>query len=455
MELRSRLRRLRRRIWVTSGRFVREMAPVQTIFWGYLLCCLAGWLLLSLPIAHDVSGVSALDHLFVATSAISTTGLATISVHEVYSTFGELVILGLIQMGGIGYMTIGSFIILTRGQSLNRVRSQLLSSEFAVPQTFRLDEFIRSVVVFTFTIELIGFTALWIFFSQAGVPDAGYQALFHAISAFCTAGFSLFDAGLVPFANNVGVNIVISALAYLGAIGFIVALDEWRVRVGRQKQLTFTSRIILRMTFWLTVGGTLGIFLTTPRLPNISQSMHLMQSFFQSMTSMTTVGFNTIPIGELAQATMFIVIVLMVIGASPSGTGGGLKTTTLTAVYAIMRSVLQHRQEVRFWGRRVPLERLNVATASLVFYILMLTTGMFVLTLTESHPFQQLVFEAASAIGTVGLSMGITGNLTALGKLTVIVLMFAGRLGPLSFGSALFLSEDDPVEIDEEIEVIV
>ena len=318
------------RVRATLSRALRGVAPVKVVLFGYLACVIIGWVLLSLPIAQTLPGTSALDHLFIATSAVSTTGLATISPSGAYSLFGELVILLLIQIGGIGYMTMGSFIVLARGRSLSASRERLLASDFAMPKTFALSEFIGGVVIFTLVFETLGTLALWALFAQAGVASAGYQAVFHAISAFCTAGFSLFDTSLEAFAGNAGVNAVVAVLAYLGAIGFIVAVDVWRVSVGRQERLTFTSRIILRLTLLLTVAGTAGLFLTEQTSLAEAPALRLMESFFQAMTAMTTVGFNTVPIGTLSQGAMVLVLLLMIVGASPSGTGGGVKTTTLS-----------------------------------------------------------------------------------------------------------------------------
>ncbi len=439
----------------TVARAFRGVPPVKLVFLGYFTCIVVGWILLSLPVAHQVTGTSALDHLFIATSAVSTTGLATVSPAGSYTLFGELVILLLIQIGGIGYMTMGSFIVLTRGRKLTQSRERMLSSDFAMPKSFALDEFVRGVIVFTVVAEVIGAALLWALFSSAGVENAGYQAIFHSISAFCTAGFSLFDTSLESFAGNVGVNAVISVLALLGAIGFIVAVDGWRVVTGRQKHLTFTSRIILRLTMLLMVAGVGLLFLTEQQALNAAPAQHLLESFFQAMTAMTTVGFNTAPIGAFSQGAMVVMLLLMLVGASPSGTGGGMKTTTLSAVYAVMRSVLRGQTTVTFWRRRVPADRITAATASFAFYVTVLATGIFLLALTEAQTFDLLVFEATSALGTVGLSMGATGDLSPLGKLVIVLLMFAGRLGPLSFGSALFLRDDDSAEVGTEADVVL
>ena len=445
----------RTRFRASVARATRGVQPVRLVLTGYLVCVAVGWVLLSTPAASAVAGVSPLDHLFTATSAVSTTGLATVGTPATYSRFGEIVILILIQIGGIGYMSLGSFIVLSRGRRMSAARQRMLSADFAMPRDFQLDEFIRGVVVFTVVAEVLGVLALWALFVDAGVAEPLYQAVFHSVSAFCTAGFSLFDNSLEDFASNVGVNAVVSILALLGAVGFIVAVDLWRVVAGRQRRLTTTSRIILRLTALLTVVGTLGIYLVEPTEFAPTPALRLLASFFQAMTAMTTVGFNTVPIGGLVPGVLFLTILLMVVGASPSGTGGGLKTTTLSAVFAVARSVLRGQTEVTSHGRRIPTDRVFAAVASFAFYVAVLLGGVFVLTLTEAAPFEALVFEATSALGTVGLSMGITGDLTALGKLAIILMMFAGRLGPLSFGSALFLRDTDAVADGAEADIVL
>ena len=447
----------RNRTGVAVARAVRTVQPVRLILLGYLACIVAAWVLLSLPWAQAVGGVSALDHLFIATSAVSTTGLATVSPPGSYSLFGELVILVAIQVGGVGYMSLGSFIVLSRGRRMSKTRARLFAADLSMPQSFRLDEFVRGIVIYTLAAETLGALALWALFANAGVDGALYQAIFHSVSAFCTAGFSLFDDSLVGFADDVGVNAVVATLAYLGAVGFIVAVDGWRVVSGQQARLTVTSRIILRLTLLLTLLGTLVLFVVDGADLGAAPATRWLAAFFQAMTAMTTVGFNTVDVGGLSQGALFVVILLMIVGASPSGTGGGLKTTTLSAVFAVARSVLRGEREVTWRGRRIPTDRVLAAVASLAFYGAVLTLGLLALTLTESEPFLTLAFEAASALGTVGLSMGATGALTPLGKLAVIALMFAGRLGPLSFGSALFLRDETATapDLDDEVDVVL
>ncbi|MCG3199350.1 MAG: potassium transporter KtrB [Candidatus Omnitrophica bacterium] len=418
--------------------FLAGLHPAKIAFFGYSTYMILGWLLLCLPFSQKGAGVGALDNLFIAVSALSTTGLATVSVSDSYSFFGQLVVLILIQLGGVGYMTLGSFVILSRKSDLSELRSKVGQTVFSLPTSFRIDKFIRSVVVFTFLIELVGIIPLYFIFREAGDPSPAWSAAFHSISAFCTAGFSLYNNSFESYAGHFWLNSVVGALSFLGAIGFIVFVDIWRKVRGKVRTVTLTSRIILWASFWLILGGTILLFIAEPSIRERPTDERLLTAFFQAMTAMTTVGFNTIPIAELSRASVLLVIVLMVIGASPSGTGGGVKCTALSAILGVMRSAIRGEKDVRFWGRQVPLERVWMGVASVGFYLVFLVIGTYLLEMTESTPFDKNLFEAASALGTVGLSMGITPELTNIGKVIITGLMFLGRLGPLTFGIALF-----------------
>ncbi|MBN1464666.1 potassium transporter KtrB [candidate division KSB1 bacterium] len=435
--------------FISLREFIKKMHPVKVALLGYLSYVLIGWIVLSLPFAQSKE-TAILDNLFTATSAISTTGLTTVSTSDNYSFLGELIVLILIQLGGIGYMTFGSFVILSRKRALSPLRAKVSDTVFTLPKNFRIDKFIKSVVTFTFTIELFGALFLFFIFRAANAPAPLWSAIFHSVSAFCTAGFSIYNNSFESFQNNFWLNLVISILSYSGAIGFIVFVDVWRELKGKIKNITLTSKIILHTTFWLSIGGTIMIFLTESSIQHLAPDARLIASFFQAMTSLTTVGFNTIPIAGIAKGTMLLITVLMVIGASPSGTGGGLKSTTFSAMFGIMKSVLKGESRVAFWRNEIPFERIWTAMASLCFYITFLILGIYLLNLTESFDFERIVFEAASALGTVGLSMGITAELTNLGKIIVTLLMFIGRLGPLSFGMALFLKQDIFYQDDEK-----
>lgn len=426
------------RLWVGCRNFIRRMHPAKLVLLGYASYIILGWLLLCLPLSQKGPGAPALDHLFIATSAVSTTGLATFSIADNYTLFGQLIVLLLIQVGGIGYMTFGSFVILAGRRKLSRTRTDIGKTVFSLPESFDLAYFIKGVIAFTMLIEIVGAVCLFLVFRSAGQPDALWSAIFHSISAFCTAGFSLYNNSFEGYAGNFWLNATISGLSYLGAIGFIVCVDFWNRLTGRTQAITLTSKIILWTTFWMSCIGTLLLFLGEPALQTQPLDERILSAFFQAMTAMTTVGFNSVGIGGLSKASLLILILLMVIGSSPSGTGGGLKCTTFSAFLGVMRSALRGQQAVCFWGRPIPMERIWTAVGSVGFYISALTIGTYLLEVTERFSFDQNLFEAASALGTVGLSMGITATLSTIGKIIIILLMFCGRLGPLTLGMALF-----------------
>jgi len=437
----ARERTVRNRVWdfvVRMRCFLRRLHPAKLVLLGYASYIVVGWLLLCLPFAQKGAGAGSLDHLFIATSAVSTTGLVTLSVADTYTFFGQVVVLLLIQLGGIGYMTFGSFVILAGKRELSRARIDISKTVFSLPESFNLIQFIKGVFLFTLVIESVGAAALYFVFRSAGVTDALWSAVFHGVSAFCTAGFSLYNTSFEGLAGNFWLNAVVAVLCYSGAIGFIVWMDFWNMVTGRVREMTLTSKIILWSTFWMSAAGTLLFFLGEPSIQAKPLDQRILAAFFQTMTATTTVGFNTIGIGNLSKASVLLIAMLMVIGSSPSGTGGGLKCTTFSAFLGVMRSAARGEHEVRFWGRPIPLERVWTAVGSVGFYLSALVIGTYLLELTESSPFDQNLFEAVSALGTVGLSMGITASLTDVGKVIIILLMFFGRLGPLTFGMALF-----------------
>lgn len=434
-------------------RLFRRQHPAKLALFGYLSYVAVGWAVLCLPICGRERTVGALDHLFTATSAVSTTGLITVSLADDYSFIGQIVVMILIQLGGIGYMTFGSFVILSRKGDLSAFRTGVARTVFSLPESFQIAKFVRSVIAFTLVIETAGAVALYILFVQRGVPDAFWSALFHSVSSFCTAGFSLYNNSFEPFQNDFWMNATIAVLSYLGAIGFIVCIDFWRVVRGKTGTMTLTSKIILWSTTWVSLIGVALLFLAEPSIQDKPSDERLLAAFFQTMTSLTTVGFNTISIGEMSKASLLVVVVLMIIGSSPSGTGGGLKCTTFSAIFGVMRSALRGEHQVRFWGKEVPLARVWTAVASLGFYLSALLIGTYLLELVEASPFDRNLFEAASALGTVGLSTGITASLTNMGKIVVILLMFCGRLGPLTFGMALFFKPYSEVGGDSDLAV--
>jgi len=391
--------------------------------------------------------------LFIATSAISTTGLVTVDVGNSYNFFGQLIILGLIQMGAIGYMTFSSFVILTRKKTLPSTVENVAKTVFSLPENFKINKFIYSVVIFTFIVELLGAITLYFIFSQHKLDNALWLAIFHSVSAFCTAGFSLFSNSFENFSNDFWLNFVISILSFSGAIGFIVFVDFWRTVKGKIKSITLTSQIIIKLSFTMLFVGTMFIFITEPSLKGLPNWERLLNSFFQTVTSITTVGFNTINIGSVSKSTTILITMGMIIGASPSGTGGGIKTTTMSAVFAQIKSSIFEKNEVTYKGIKIPEARVKTALSTFSLYLIVLFIGIYLLSLTEKNGFEDIFFEAASAIGTVGLSRGITESLSELGKLIIMLLMFIGRLGALSFGIAVFVKPK--VLFDDKVQDLV
>ncbi len=436
---------------------LKSIHPIRLTFLGYFSYVLIGWLSLCIPWSQQAAGgVSALDNLFIATSAVSTTGLATVAVDSSYSFLGELFILIMIQFGGIGYMTLGSFIMLTRSKKLPEVQENISRTTFSLPREIPIEAFIKQVFVFTALIESIGVVALFFIFRQAGVEHALWQAIFHSISAFCTAGFSLFGDGLEPFRDNFWLNATISTLSYAGAVGFLVWTDFILVALGKKPRMTLTSKIILHTTVMLTLCGTAAFMILEPTISAFPAEERLMASFFQTMTALTTVGFNTIPIGGISEVMIITVGFLMLIGASPSGTGGGLKSTTFTILVGILRSTLRNQPQITFREREIPEARIRAAASALIIYAFTSLVAIFLLTILDNHlAIEDLFFEVISAVSTVGISRGITSSLEPLGKLVIIAAMFAGRLGPLVFGVALFMAKPEYHEQDKPREDIV
>ena len=430
------------------GILVKQLQPLQLLLLGYLSVVLLGTLILSLPICQ-INDISFLDNLFTSTSAVSTTGLVTKSLSDDYTLLGRIIIILMIQIGGIGFMSVASFVVIGQGRKLTMSNVEMVKNDFSLPEGFVVEDFIRNVVVFSLIIEFLGALALFPSFFHLGFWNAVWYSIFHSISAFCTAGFGLFNNSFESYRDNFSLNFTIAVLSYMGAIGFIVFTDIWDFIKGKKTRVTYTTEIILKFTLILSIFGTFLIFITEPSIKDLPSEHRLLSAFFQSMTAMTTVGFNTVPIGGLTHSAFFLVILLMIVGASPSGTGGGIKSTTVTAVYAQMISVLKGNIKVTFQNRIIPSHRLVTASANFAFYILFLCGGVYLLLLTEPFPFSQVIFEATSALGTVGLSAGITSSLSALGKIIIIFLMFAGRVGPLSVGTALFTSKDKKITEDD------
>jgi trk system potassium uptake protein TrkH len=424
---------------------------------GYAGFILAGTALLLLPVA-TAAGESPylIDALFTATSAVCVTGLIVVDTPNFWSPFGHGVILALIQVGGLGYMTVSTFIALLIRRRVSLWERIVLQKAVGALTLAGVVRFVRRILMITAAVEGGATLILTLRFAMdRPIGEAFFLGLFHAVSAFNNAGFSLFSDSLVGYAGDPAVNLTVALSILLGGVGYLVINEilEWRQRTGNAR-LSIHTRLVLYAT-----GGLLGIsFLffsmlewsNPATLERLGVPERLLATFFQVVTPRTA-GFNTVPIGSLQQATLFILILLMFVGASPGGTGGGIKTTTFgTVLLALWRS-LRGDRDVNVMGRRLPQRVLNDAfvLASLSFNFVVLVT--LTLMVTEGTPYLVTLFEATSAFGTVGLSTGAPGLPTSLsglfsdfGKIVIAGTMVAGRVGPVTLGAALLSREPAP-----------
>lgn len=412
--------------------------PQRQILMVYLTYTLIGTVLLAMPFS-TVTEVPVIDNLFNAVSAISTTGLTSVNIATEYTFWGQLVILCLIQIGGFGYMTISAYIMLHITHVLGDKKAKLFSTQFAYPNSIQSETMVRSIVNFTFGFELLGIALLFPYFYLTGVEQPLWSAIYHTVSAFCTAGFSIYSDNLVRFQTDIYVNIVLMFLCFAGAMGFIVMTDLYRKLRQRSHKITFTSKVIFAITGALALWGTLHLFFFEPSLQRLGVTDRLVVSLFQAMSAMTTVGYNTIEVSEIVPVSLMVLTVCMYIGASPSGTGGGLKSTTLSALYAYTKNKLGLHKDISLCGNIIPAYRIETALTTFVFYTFILFVGVYLMTLFEPNDadFLKLFFEAASALATAGLSCGVVNASTLGSKIVLIVLMYIGRVGVITLGNAL------------------
>ncbi|MFQ5536521.1 MAG: TrkH family potassium uptake protein [Gemmatimonadota bacterium] len=426
----------------------RRMTTVQVFvasFAGLIALGTAGFLLL--PGLYTGPPLGIVDALFTATSAVCVTGLIVVDTATYFTPLGQAWILFLIQAGGLGILTLTTLVLLSFGRrSLSMEGAQ---TGGAPPTVHFLDEkrLIQVVVASTFALEFVGAVLLWgQWRAHFGALGAVWPSIFHSVSAFCNAGFSTFSDSLVPFRDAPWTLAVVAGLIILGGMGFMVLADlSRRVRSNRH-QLSLHSRLVLTTTGMLLFAGTL-LYLAfewSNDLNGLSAVDRVFNAFFMSVTPRTA-GFNTVDYAVATNATVFLTILLMVIGGSPGSTAGGLKTTTFTLLFLIFIARLRGDREVHAFHRTIPRETLQRAVGLVAGGLAFIALAVFVLMVTESRPgdiadrahFLQLVFEAHSAFGTVGLSMGITPDLTPAGRMVMVVLMFAGRVGPLALVAAM------------------
>lgn len=423
---------------------VKSIMPQKQIMAVYAGYSLLGTLLLLLPFA-SIGDISFVDHLFTVVSAISTTGLSTVDIASQYTFFGQIVILLLIQMGGLGYMTLSSYVMLRLTGRFGTKNAQLFQTQFSVPDTLDSESMLRSIVKYTFFFEILGFILLCPYFVLKDVEQPIWSALFHSVSAFCTAGFSIYTDNLIRFQTDIYVNVVIIILCIAGAMGFIMMTDISKKLTHKNHKISFTSKVIITITGVLALWGTVHLFFFEDSFQSMPVGNRLLASLFQSISAMTTVGYNTVDVSQMVPISLLILTITMYIGASPSGTGGGLKSTTISALYAYTKNTLGLRKNISLCGNIIPQYRVTSALTTTLFYTFILFVGIYLIGLFEPNDsdFLKISFEAASALATAGLTSGILYEITTGSKIILILLMYIGRVGVITFGNALLVGKDD------------
>jgi len=444
-----------------SATITSALRPVQVLVTSFVLMILVGTVVLMLPECHAPGHeIGFLDALFTSTSAVCVTGLIVVDTATAWTRVGQVVILILLQLGGIGIVTFGALFALLLGQKISWRQRALLKEQYGQATFINILSIIPIVAGVTLVIELLGAALLLpVFVPQYGTADGIWHSAFQAVSAFCNAGFSTFSDSLEQYVGNYLVNAVIGILIIIGGLGFPV-LAELMDRRGRRKRLSLHSRVVLwSSSVLIIVGAILLFFIQTgydPDFNNMPIHSRILASLFQSVTARTA-GFNTVRIGMIAPASLMMLQFLMIIGGSPSGTAGGIKTTTFVASLAAIRSVLVGQTDTKILDRRLARDVAKRALVLVVLAVLIIAIAVICLLLTgwessiegKLDYFLQLSFEAVSAFGTVGLSTGITPDLTAGQRIVIIFLMLIGRLGPMTFAVALASPRVEQVKFPE------
>ena len=440
--------------------------PAQHAAFYFMLAILLGAVILSLPISSTGAPVGFINALFTSTSAVCVTGLTVVDTGHDYSLFVQIVILILIQLGGLGIMTFTTLILISMGSRLSFQSRYGLSQTLDAGIRTHVNILLKAVFVTTLIVELIGATALFLRFrTQMPVGDAVYFSIFHAISAFCNAGFSLFSTNFEGYRNDISVLLTLAFLIICGGLGFAVIREVYARMVHKEMRLTLHSKLCLSTTAILLIAGTLAIlgaeYNNTFRSTSIGSD--IVNAFFQSTTSRTA-GFNSLPQASLTNTSILITMILMFIGACPGSTGGGIKTTTLAIIVMLVVDRFRGRRSVAVFKRTVSPDSIARALTVLLLAMLMIATIFAIFLFTEesligdnvSHSlFVKYLFEVLSAFGTVGLSMGVTSSLHNFGKLLIILLMFSGRVGLLTLAFAMARPSRHGEIVYREEEVLV
>lgn len=434
--------------------------PPQALAVGFALLILIGTVLLALPVSHAPGQRVALsDAFFMATSAVCVTGLAVVDVSTTFSTFGEIVILLLVQAGGLGIMSLSAMMFLLTGRRIG-LQERLMMQEalgfFSIAGVVRLT---RTIITATLAVEAVGAALLFLRF-RAYYPtgQALYFGIFHAVTAFNNAGFDLTSHSLRLFQRDPAVLLVIAGLILMGGMGFVVLQDMWRQI--RWERFSLQTKLVLVVTGLLVGAATLLVlaleYANPATLGALPFPEKLLNAFFTAVT-FRTAGFESIPTASMAHAALLVAMVLMFIGGSPGGTGGGIRTTTFAVIFLAVRSTVRGAADIQAMGRRLPRELLDraIAIAAMALAVIIVVGGL--LLVTERHlvaepgnPFTvaDVLFESTSAFTTMGLSTGVTPHLSLPGRLLLTLTMYVGRIGPLTAAVALAQRRRERVHID-------
>lgn len=413
--------------------------PARLIAMSFAGIILIGAFLLVLPVSVSAGfKPSFLSALFTSTSAVCVTGLNVIDPSQYFTLFGQIVLICLIQIGGLGIMTLSAGISLLAGKRLRMSERSLMQSVLDQADLAGLRKILLDILRWTFIIEAAGALILGFRFHSilsCSVRRAAYLGVFHAVSAFCNAGFALFSDSLMSFAWDPIICFTVMGMIVTGGLGFAVlgVMNAWLLGIRRGPADVHVRLVILTTLFLIVIGTAFIYFLefNAPSMQQLNGPEKLMAALFQSITTRTA-GFNTIDIGIMRSSSLFLMVILMFIGASPASTGGGIKTTTLAVMLLALDAQMQGKNEVTVYERVIPADIVLKSFLITAISASLVAIYTFLLSLTEDQDLIKILFEAASAFGTVGLSANLTPSLSPLGQLLIISLMFIGRIGPLT-----------------------
>ncbi len=430
-------------MYVKKGMYNVKLAPTQVLVIGFASIILIGGLLLNLSIAsQSAESVGFINALFTSTSAVCVTGLTVVDTGTYWTVFGKIVILFLIQVGGLGFMILATMFFIILGKKISLKERLVIQEALNQYNLAGLVRFTKYIVLMTFVIEGLGA----LFLSVKFIPQYGWitgiaYSIFHSISAFCNAGFDLIGngRGLTPYVSDPIVSITIPLLIIIGGIGFSVITDV--ITNKKLKKLSFHTKMVLVITLLLLIVGFIGFTVLEWRNPrtlgNLNIGNKFLSGFFQSVTTRTA-GFNTVDFSQMRNASKLLTIILMYIGGSPASTAGGIKTTTLGVIFFTAVSVIKGKSETELFRKRISRDIVNRALTIAIIGIFLIISVTMILSITDSRfDLTEVLFETVSAFGTVGLTLGITPMLSGFGKVLLILMMFAGRVGILTIAFAL------------------